>query len=540
MATELTRRGFLTGAAAAGGLAAFGMFGCAPSGAAAKDAKDDKQSSVTAEATSVATIEEPTPDTTIDADVVVVGGGASGLCAAISAAQGGAKVVVLEKQAQLGGNGMMPEGLFAVNSPKQAELGIESPSKISIISNEFQFNNFRITYDYWSNYIDGSGESIQWLLDLGVVIERVDSMFGSPKVFHFGEGGHCEQMIEALKAAVDGLGIDVHFNTPAIALKQENGSVVGAYGQAEDGVVLVNAKSVVLTSGGFSGDKEKVKELVGYDTTYMQTAPNAPNVGDGMRMAQSVGAGEAPYACLTAGRSVGDAGFNDLFVVSAGQPFLLLNELGHRYVWEDIGIQSMTYVVRANMAQKKAYLVFDGAEFEKLCTEGAPIKRYRTLANTPLTNLQKEVEDALAAKPIDGAQMVYRADTIEELAEQMGIDAAEAAKSVERYNELCAKGVDEDFGKDSQYLIPVSTPPYYGFRQTLECQTSIGGIDIDPKNHVVTSEGEVIPGLWAGGSDATKLAMETYNIEVPGSLLGYCVYSGRIMGAAAAEFAKAK
>ena len=100
---------------------------------------------------------------------------------------------------------MMPEGLFAVNSPKQAELGIESPRKIDIIANEFQFNNFRITYDYWSNYIDGSGESIAWLLDLGVVIERVESMFGSPEVFHYGEGGHCEQMIETLIAATDTL-----------------------------------------------------------------------------------------------------------------------------------------------------------------------------------------------------------------------------------------------------------------------------------------------------------------------------------------------
>ena len=154
------------------------------------------------------------------------------MCAAISAAQNGAKVILFEKQAQLGGNGMMPEGLFAVNSPKQAELGIESPRKIDIIANEFQFNNFRITYDYWSNYIDGSGESVAWLLDLGVVIERVESMFGSPEVFHYGEGGHCEQMIETLIAATDTLGIDVHLNTPAIRLKQEDGAVVGAYAES--------------------------------------------------------------------------------------------------------------------------------------------------------------------------------------------------------------------------------------------------------------------------------------------------------------------
>ena len=173
---EITRRNFLTGAAAMGGLAAFGLAGCAPKSvqADADEALAETGGETSATATEGAEVTpEPTPDATVDADVVVIGGGASGLCAAISAAQNGAKVVLFEKQAQLGGNGMMPEGLFAVNSPKQAELGIESPRKIDIIANEFQFNNFRITYDYWSNYIDGSGESIAWLLDLGVVIERV-------------------------------------------------------------------------------------------------------------------------------------------------------------------------------------------------------------------------------------------------------------------------------------------------------------------------------------------------------------------------------
>lgn len=533
---EITRRNFLTGMAAAGGLTALGLAGCAAQEAA--PVQDENLADTGSTADAAEAMPEPTPDTTIDADVVVIGGGASGLCAAISAAQNGAHVVLFEKQAQLGGNGMMPEGLFAINSPKQEELGIESPSKISLIANEFQFNNFRITYDYWSNYIDGSGESIAWLLDLGVVIERVESQFNSPEVFHYGEGGHCEQMIEALIEAVGTLDIDVHLETPAIRLKQDGDAVVGAYAEGADGIVLAQAKAVILTSGGFSGDVEKVRERVGYDTTYMQTPPNPANVGDGMRMAFEVGAASAPSACLTASRSVGDVRGTDLFVVSAGQPYLWLNELGHRYIWEDLGTQSMTLVVRANMAQKKAFSIFDNDEFERLCTEGAPIKRYRTLAHTPLENLAQEIEEALEAPEIDGAKLAYRADSIEELAEQMGIDADEAVKAVDRYNELCDKGVDEDFGKDPQYLVPVKTPPFYGFRETLECQSSLGGIDIDPYNRVINADGDVIPGLWSGGSDASKLTMETYNIEVPGSFLGYCVFSGRTMGKAAAEYAR--
>lgn len=155
-------------------------------------------------------------------------------------------------------------------------------------------------------------------------------------------------------------------------------------------------------------------------------------------------------------------------------------------------------------------------------------------------NLADEIEQALETPEIEGAKLALIAPTpSRNLPSRWTSTPEEAVKAVERYNELCEKGIDEDFGKAAEYLIPVKTPPFYGFRETLECQTSLGGIDIDPFNRVVDAAGAVIPGLWAGGSDASKLTMESYNIEVPGSLLGYCVYSGRTMGKAAAEYAKA-
>ena len=528
---ELTRRNFLASAATLGTAAA--IAGASVASAAPVVTAAERGTGI-----------EPTHvDTTVDADVAVVGGGMTGLCAAVSAAQNGATVVVLEKRSVLGGNGSMPEGLFAVNSPLQEAAGIESPSVLDIVKNEFQFNNFRITYDYWANFINGSGESIQWLLDLGAEFDPVGSMFGSPMVFHYGKDGHAAAIVEALQNELDSLEtITVLYETPATALKMEDGCVAGVYGTAADGsVTLVNAPSVILCSGGFSSDTAMVHDRVGYDTTYMQVTDGRPqNVGDGLAMALAAGAGEAPTSCLTAPRSAYDTFATNMFVVSAGQPYLWLNELGHRYVWEDLGTQSQCLVVRANMAQKKAFLIFDQAEFDRLCVEGPYIKRYRFWPGDPLEDLAAEVEEALTVEPdANGVRPIYKADTIEELARMLDIDVQETVRSVERYNELCQKGVDEDFGKDPQYLIPVQTGPFYAFRQTLECQSSIGGIDIDPANHVVTPEGAVIPGLWAGGSDGMKLTMETYNIEVPGSFLGYCVYSGRTMGEAAAAYALA-
>ncbi len=529
---ELTRRNFIASAAVLGTAAAV-----------AGSASVANASEIVTAAERGSGVEPSSVDTTVEADVAVVGGGMTGLCAAVSAAQNGAKVVVLEKRDMLGGNGSMPEGLFAVNSPLQEAQGIESPTVLDIVKNEFQFNNFRITYDYWANFINGSGESIQWLLDLGAEFDPVGSMFGSPMVFHYGKDGHASAIVEALQNELESLdNITVLYETPGTALKMDDGKVAGVYGVGADGsVTLVSAPSVVLCSGGFSCDTAMVHDRVGYDTTYMQVSAGRPqNVGDGMAMALAAGAAECPSACLTAPRSAYDTFATNMFVVSAGQPYLWLNELGHRYIWEDLGTQSQCLVVRANMAQKKAFLIFDQAEFDRLCVEGPHIKRYRFWPGDPLEDLTAEIEEALQVEPdADGVRPVYKADTIEELAEMLGIDVEETVKSVDRYNELCEKGVDEDFGKDPQYLIPVQTGPFYAFRQTLECQSSIGGIDIDPVNRVLTPEGATIPGLWAGGSDGMKLTMETYNIEVPGSFLGYCVYSGRTMGQAAAEYALA-
>ncbi len=523
---ELSRRSFVSAAAVGAALTA---------GASAALADDVKETSPVAS--------DLTPDEIIDADVVVMGCGATGMCAALTAAEAGAKVVVLEKQGHIGGNCAYPEGLFAVNSPLQEAEGIECPTKLELISHELQFNNFRITWDYWSNYIDGSGASIQWLLDHDVRFDRVDTMFGSKRIFHYAEGGKCGQMAEALVDAVESNpNIEVRLSTPAVALKKDGDAVTGAYGKAEDGtVVLVNAKSAILSTGGFASDPQLIAELVGYDITYMAPGYTSANMGDGRRMAFEVGAAPAPCGSLTYPVSVNRFELNQTYIVCSRQPYLLVNENAKRYVWEDLSFQSMCLIVRANMAQRKSFLILDAQEVTRVEEEGPFSKRYTYQAYVPVPGLRDDLNRLAAWDPIDeeGTRTVYKADTIEELAEQMGLDPEELVATVDRYNEFCDKGVDEDFGKDPKYLQPVRTPPFYGFRQTLGCQSSLGGIDIDPLNHVVDADGNVIPGLWAGGSDAAKLAMETYNIEVPGSFLGYCVYSGRTMGQAAAEYALA-
>ena len=108
----------------------------------------------------------------------------------------------------------------------------------------------------------------------------------------------------------------------------------------------------------------------------------------------------------------------------------------------------------------------------------------------------------------------------------MGVDAQNMKANVDRYNALCANGLDEDYLKGPEFLIPVQTGPFYAVRQDPSVTNTIGGLDVNYDNAVVNTEGDVIEGLYCVGVDACKLYKETYNYAMSGGLVSYCLYSG--------------
>ena len=154
------------------------------------------------------------------------------------------------------------------------------------------------------------------------------------------------------------------------------------------------------------------------------------------------------------------------------------------------------------------------------------------VSRTGYEGLQADMDEAAAQCPGDN---VYKADTIKELAELQGLDAAVFEATVKRYNELCDKAVDEDFNKDAAELVPIKTAPFYIFRQDMAFWTSIGGIDTNRKMEVVTAKGEPIPGLYAAGTDGCNLYRETYTMSIPASCNANNCNSGRIAARSAYE-----
>lgn len=517
--TTVSRRGFLQGAGvAAASLAAAGMLGaCSANGGG-----------------STGTASEPTTEAvhydvaeTMDVDIVVVGSGSSGVAAAVQAAELGATTLLLEKSTQTGGNGRLTEGMFALNSQMQKDLGVgDGVTFTDIIAAEQEFFNYRINNLLWKDMVSASGDNIDWMASHGVQFSGVvDDYHGLGKFdcFHWFVDGRGSNYIDPMLESAQKLGATVMTETPALDLVIEDGAVRGLYAEKEDGSILqVNAKAVILTSGGYAQNAETMAER-GWDLTYSHNNGVEGHDGDGLRMAISAGAHDVSRerCFLREAYSYGIDFFADMSqTIHRGGPVLWVNQDGERYTNEGCGSFVPQCVGNAVHTQAASYLLMSKDIIDEF------------VARTGYEGLQADMDTAAEQCP---GENVYKADSIEELAELQGLDASTLAAAIERYNELCGKAVDEDFNKAADDLIALKTAPFYIFRQDMAFWTSIGGIDTNRKMEVVTAKGEPIHGLYAAGTDGCNLYRETYTMSVPASCNANNCYSGRTAARSAYE-----
>lgn len=508
---KLSRRGFLQGAGVtlAGAAALSVLGGCSADGSSSSAAEDSSD-------TAPATYE---PSETMDVDIVVVGSGASGVAATVQAAELGATTLLLEKSTQTGGNGRLTEGMFAINSKMQQESGIGADITFKdIIAAEQSFFNYRINNLLWKDMVDASGDNIDWMVSHGVEFSGViDNYHGLGKfdAFHwFGEDlGSC--YIDPMLESAQSLGATVMTETPALDLIIEDGVVKGLYAEKADGSILqVNAKAVILTSGGYANNEETMLER-GYDLTYSINHGVQGHDGDGLRMATSAGAKDVSRerCFLRDPYSYGIDFFAPMTqTIHRGGPVLWVNQDAERYVSEDAGQITPGCNSNAVHSQAASYMVMSQDIIDVF------------VERSGYTELQADMDDAVAQCPGDN---IYKADTLEELAKLQGIDGAALVATVDRYNELCDKGEDDDFNKSSENMVAIKTAPFYIFRQDLAFWTSIGGIDTNRKMEVITAQGEPVPGLYAAGTDGCNLYRETYTMSVPASCNANNCNSGR-------------
>ena len=495
-------------------------------------------------------------DSTVDADVVVVGAGGAGMTAAITAAGEGKSVVILESQSMVGGNSVRATGgMNAGKTVYQDEnefgesAGVEKTLKTAAekyADNETITALAKTVSEQWAAYqanptgyfdsvelmeldtmIGGKGindpelvetlcansaDAIDWLDEHGITLHNVSS-FGGASVKRIHRPVNAEgktvsvgsYMIPLLQENCEKAGVKMMLDTTATEiLTDANGAAVGVKATGASGeTVTVNAKAVVLASGGFGANLDMVvkykPELKGFMTT------NAPGIqGQGIEMAQAIGAATVDMDQIQIHPTV-EANTAALITEGLrGDGAVLINAEGKRFI-DEVGTRDV--VSAAEIAQTGSYswLVVDQAMVDASSVIQGYIKKGYTVTGS----------------------------TYEELGEAMGVDAAAFAETMEKWNGYVEAKNDPDFGRTS-FANPLNTAPYYAVKVTAGVHHTMGGLKINANTEVLNEKGEVIPGLFAAGEVTGGVHGAN---RLGGNAVADFTVFGRIAGAAASDYA---
>ena len=476
---------------------------------------------------------------TYHADICVIAGGPSGLSAAVQAAEDGAAVVVLEKSAAVGGAanmGMGPLGIATKYQKRQME-GITVEKAFEMF---MDYTHYQVDARLVRRYFEQSAETIQWLEDMGVEFEGAFRYFPqSEATWHIvkseqGIGPRAaSNMNKALYAKAQELGVTILVSTPAEEIIMADGKVAGVKGRSQDGEeVRVDCKAAIVCTGGAGASPEMIQECTGFQHGVDMFNFAIPGItGDGLRMAWAAGADRMPVriemAAVVEGVEEASPSVQNIF----SQPNLLVNLKGKR-IMNEFYAQNTTYLsnVIANQKGRMCFSVVDTSIIREYIRNGVDV--------VSLVRPQEDVSDfydGIKQLQDNGSTAVFVADTLEELAEKMGVDPEAFVETVETYNDYC-DSVDEEFFKPKAYLRPLYKAPYYAVRMRPGGYGTVGGIRIDENCQALDKDFEPIPGLFAAGADACNPYNDSYMFLLPGNSMGFAVNSGRIAGMSAAEY----
>jgi len=486
-------------------------------------------------------------DSTVDADVVIVGAGGAGMTAAITAAAEGKSVVIVESQPMVGGNSVRATGgMNAGKTVYQDEnefgesAGVEKTLKTAAekyADNETITALAKTVSEQWAAYqanhtgyfdsvelmeldtmIGGKGindpelvetlcansaDAIDWLDEHGITLHNVSS-FGGASVKRIHRPVNAEgktvsvgsYMIPLLEENCKKAGVQILLNTTANEILTD---ATGSTGET----VTVNAKAVVLTTGGFGANLDMVvkykPELKGFMTT------NAAGIqGQGIEMAEAIGAATVDMDQIQIHPTV-EANTAALITEGLrGDGAVLINAEGKRFI-DEVGTRDV--VSAAEIAQTGSYswLVVDQAMADASSVIQGYIKKGYTVTGS----------------------------TYEELGKAMGVDAAAFAETMEKWNGYVEAKNDPDFGRTS-FANPLNTAPYYAVKVTAGVHHTMGGLKINANTEVLNEKGEVIPGLFAAGEVTGGVHGAN---RLGGNAVADFTVFGRIAGAAASDYA---
>jgi len=452
-----------------------------------------------------------------ETDVVVIGAGGAGLAAAVSAHQNGAKVIVLEKMPKVGGNTIISGSAYnAVDPKRQSAQGIEDSID----------KHFQQTYEGGDKLgkpelirvlVENAYPALEWLESMGMKFnDEVFTVLGGlwPRahkpVEPLGTGYINTYMNYINNNSSD---VEVIVNAKATELIMEDGSVVGVKAETPEGQLIVRAKNgVVLATGGFSANeemREQYNEI--WPTLNGLKSTNHPGAtGDGIIMAQAVGAnliGMGQIQLLPMGDP--ETGSLSGNIEQAVENRIFVNKEGKRFVDEGARRDVMTKAL-LEQEDQMMWVILDS-------------KNYPT--GDTKNNFNETIDELVAAG------RAYKADTLEDLAKQIGVDPNNLIEAVNKFNEAVETGGPDEFGR-TLFQWKIDTAPFYAGARVPTVHHTMGGVEINENAQVLDVNGNVIPGLYAAGEVTGGIHGSN---RLGGNALADITVFGRIAGANAAK-----
>jgi len=462
-----------------------------------------------------------------DVDVVVIGFGIAGGCAAVTAAAAGARVLVLERAAAAGGTTAMAGGHFYLGGGTAVQRATGHDDSVDDMYSYLVAMSRAPEHDKIRAYCEGSVEHFDWLEDLGIHFERsyyphkaviqpkTEGLMytGNEKVWPFNDiarpapRGHkvpvpgdtrgAAMVIDLLLKRADALGVEIRYETGAINLVIENGAVAGVAWRHFGQTGVIRSRAVVIAAGGFVMNKDMVAAYTPKLAEKPFVLGNTYDDGLGIRLGESAGGAtkHMDQAFITA----------PVYPPAVLLTGIIVNKLGHRFVSED-SYHSRTSGFVMDQPDSAAYLIVDEAHLQR--------------PDIPLITF------------IDGWE------TVEEMEAALGIPAGNLVATLDRYNRCAAKGEDPDFHKQPEFLAPQDHGPWAAFDLSLGKAMysgfTVGGPATSVNGEVLGHDGAPIPGLYAAGACASTIAQDGKGYS-SGTQLGAGSFFGRRAGAHAAH-----
>lgn len=467
-------------------------------------------------------------------DVVVLGGGAAGICASIEASAAGARVAVLEGARSYGGAAALSTGgCCIVDSPIQRAVGIRDSVEIAL-EDWISWGGPGVDTEWARFYIERScADLFTWCESMGVRWERFVRRFEGNSVprQHYPEGLG-EGLMRPLYRKSLTLHVDWHFSSPATGLQVDGDRVTGVDAVANGSSSTLRTQSVVVATGGFVSGRDWLRQYLKYPGSDEFVSGGSPDaVGDGHRILSAVGADFVamenfwiyPFGTPDYRNTTGKRGLE----INGVESMIWVNALGNRF-HDESKFSGRTGTARLlEQEGNSCWSIFDSAEVEKV---RLGCDRDFAVNGVPISD---RVQDFLWSSPY-----VWRANTIADLASAAGLPQAAVEQQVLAFNAWIAQGLENDpqFGRDLTQLRPIEQPPFIAIRQFPIVQKNFGGVRTDLQCRVMSPRGTPFEGLYAAGEVAGMAGGHINGAAgLEGTMLGPSLFSGRVAGREAAS-----